>query len=109
MEIKIDVFHHFVPQEATPPPWAEALMSAIQEMNVSLQEKLDLALTEAQETATVADSIITLLNGIKAQLDGVLNGEGTLNQVIDSLNETQSRIVAAITANTPAAEEPAPE
>lgn len=109
MQLRIDVFHHFVPQEASPPPWAESLMAAIQEMNVSLQEKLDLALTEAQETSTVADSIITLLNGIKAQLDGVLQGEGTLDQVVQSLNDTQARIVAAVTANTPAAEEPAPE
>lgn len=109
MRFDIHVFHHFDPVEAPPPPWAEAILAAIQELNVSLQEKLDVALAEAQETSTVTDSIITLLGGIKSQLDAVVAGEGTVDQVIASLNETQARIIAAVTSNTPAADEPAPE
>lgn len=104
MRFDIHVHHHFDPLPATPPqPGIADVLAAIQELAMSLQQKLDAALAEAQETSTVADSIITLLGGIKAQLDAVIAGEGTVDQVIQSLNDTQARIIAAVEANTPAA------
>ena len=110
MSIEIHVYHHFDPVPIGEPGAAgtELILAAIQELNVSLQDKLNTVLAEAQETRTVAESIITLLNGISGQLQGVLQGEGTLDEVIASLNDTQAAIVAAVTANTPAAEEPPP-
>lgn len=107
MEITIQVHHHIHPAGEPGASGVALILAAIEELKMSLQEKLNTALAEAQETRTVADSIITLLNGINGQLQGVLAGEGTLDEVIASLNDTQAAIVAAVTANTPAAEEPA--
>lgn len=107
MEITIQVHHHIHPAGEPGASGVALILAAIEELKMSLQEKLNTALAEAQETQTVAGSIIALLNGISGQLQGVLAGEGTVDEVIASLNNTQEAITAAITANTPAAEPPA--
>lgn len=103
--IEIHVHHHFDPIGAPPsgPSAVDLILAAIQEMKMSLMDKLNTVLAETQETGTVADSLITLTNGIADQLRAVQQGEGTLDEVIANLNATQERIAAAVVANTPAA------
>lgn len=52
---------------------------------------------------TVAESAITLLQGIKAQLDAAGTDPAKLAELSASLESTQAELAAAITANTPAA------
>jgi len=60
---------------------------------------------------TVEQSVLTLLNGIAAQLATALAAGGTPAQiqgVVDALNANIAAMQAAVTANTPSAPSPAP-
>lgn len=71
----------------------------------------DLSGLEAQVTQvqSVDQSAITLLNGLKAQLDAAIasNDPAKLQALSDSLGSSTSALAAAVAANTPAAP-PAP-
>lgn len=64
----------------------------------------DLKAAVAAET-TVDQSVITLLNGLTAQiaaLKGTTVTDADLQSVIDSVNANAAALSAAVTANTPA-------
>ena len=81
---------------------------------LKLQESKDMA-TQAQALAdlttavtnntTVSGSIITLLNGIAAQLAAALaaNNPAAIEALVAQLNTNAAAMAAAVTANTPAA------
>jgi hypothetical protein len=91
----------------------EALLNSIQTATTAIQTgetKLmasidDLTAAVAQET-TLEGSVITLLNGIEAQLVAAGLDATKVNAVFDKVTANNTALQAAITANTPAA--PAP-
>lgn len=58
---------------------------------------------EVAETKTVSESAITLLNGLKAQLDAAGTDPVKLKELSDSLDANSKALAAAVEANTPAA------
>lgn len=73
---------------------------------------LDDILSSVEEEDAVDDSIITLLNGIKEQLDAVIAGELTpaqqakVDKIFTKVESSKAKVEAAILANTPQAEPP---
>jgi hypothetical protein len=63
---------------------------------------------EVEETRTVTDSAIALIQGLKAQLDAAIanNDMSAVRAAVDALDARQAELAAAITANTPAAPTP---
>lgn len=60
---------------------------------------------EVQESRTVTQSAVALLQGLRQRLDDALasgNTEADIRAVIDDLDAQQADLAAAITANTPA-------
>ena len=76
---------------------------------MKIDDALDQTLASVTNESTLDDSIITLLTGIKGQLDAALAGELTPAQqakadaVFAKLTDNVNKVTAAITANTPAA------
>lgn len=71
---------------------------------------LDNLVNEVTETTTVQASAVTLLNGLKTQLDAAiaeLAAQGidnaTLNNLSASLDTSTNDLAAAVAANTPGA------
>lgn len=57
---------------------------------------------EVQENGTVIGSAITLLNGLKAQLDAAGTDPEALKALSDQLDSQSNALAAAVAANTPA-------
>lgn len=70
---------------------------------------LDQVLQDVTDESTLDDSIITLLTGIKAQLDAVLAGgltpevQAKVDAIFTAAEANKAKVAAAIAANTPAA------
>lgn len=60
--------------------------------------------TEVQENSSVIGSAITLLNGLKAQLDAAGTDAEKLKALSDQLDSQSNALASAVAANTPAAE-----
>jgi hypothetical protein len=108
---KVTIHNLYLGSFAAPPhllDHLDAQLSAIHTRLSAMSVSLD-ALTE-QVTAieTVADSAITLLNGISQQLkDALASNDPTAVQALSDRLAAQSQELAdAITANTPAEDEP---
>lgn len=67
-------------------------------------QELDKLTTEVSETATVIDSAIVLIKGIKAKLDAAIaSGDpAALTALSNSLDSKQTELATAISENTPA-------
>lgn len=63
---------------------------------------LDDVVAKVTDVGTVEDSVITLLTGIKAQLDAAGQDPAKLQALSDALDAQKAKLAAAITANTPA-------
>lgn len=77
-----------------------------------MSTQLDALTAAVAANTTAADSAITLLAGLKTQLDAAIAanaaGDGTALQALsDSLTAESTKLAAAVTANTPAAPAPA--
>lgn len=72
-----------------------------------MANELDRLTTEVSETETVVDSAIALITGIAQQLrDAVAqNNPAAITALADKLDAKQAELAAAVTANTPAAED----
>lgn len=68
----------------------------------NMSAELDQLTTEVAETRTVIDSAITLIAGIKAQLDAAGTDPAALAALSASLDAGQQALADAIAANTPA-------
>ena len=75
---------------------------------------LDQLVQDVNDESTLEDSIITLLNGIQAQLTAALAGttlptavQAKVDAAFATLEANKAKLAAAITANTPAAPAPA--
>jgi peptidoglycan hydrolase CwlO-like protein len=70
-----------------------------------MANELETLTAEVAETNTVVDSAITLLKGLKAALDAAGTDPAALAALSASLDNKQSELAAAISENTPAAED----
>lgn len=82
---------------------------ALSNLETKIMATLDEVLATVTEEDTKIDSLITLVQGLKAQLDDVLAGELTPEQqakvdaIFDAVTDNPQRIQDAIDANTPPA------
>jgi hypothetical protein len=65
-------------------------------------QELDTLTTEVSETATVIDSAVVLLKGLKAALDAAGTDPAKLAALSASLDSKQNELAAAVAENTPA-------
>jgi len=65
--------------------------------------ELDRLTAEVADTATVIDSAITLIQGLRDALVAAGTDPVALNALADSLDSQQAALAAAIVAGTPAA------
>lgn len=96
----------FTPGEREVLKRIEALEKQFKELKMALREEFDALLVKVTEEETVEDSMITLLTGIKAQLD-TLAGQATVTPeevkaLADKIGTDKDKMAAAIVANTPA-------
>lgn len=66
-------------------------------------QELDTLKTKVQETTTVEQSAIELLNGLGAQIAALKEDPAALQALSDQLTAKSSELASAVTANTPAA------
>lgn len=66
-------------------------------------EAMKVLTDQVTQTKTVADSAITLLQGLAAQLAANANNPAVILALADTLKTSDAALAAAITANTPAA------
>lgn len=73
----------------------------------NMAHTIDEVLTGVQEESTVDDSIITLLQNIKKQLDDLLAGnlppetQAKVDAIFDQVQANKTKVADAVTANTP--------
>lgn len=70
-----------------------------------MANELETLQTEVQENQTVIGSAITLLQGLKAQLDAAGTDATKLAELSAQLDSQSNALAAAVAANTPANEE----
>jgi len=98
--VKIFHYHYF--------PDSDSLLSLLSTLTAKVNHmsaQLDSLTAEVAENATVVGSAITLLNGLKAQLDAALASSDPVEAIqalADSLDTTTNNLAAAVAANTPA-------
>jgi hypothetical protein len=68
----------------------------------SIMATLDDIVASVAAEDTVVDSVVTLLAGIKAQLDAAGQNPAKLQALSDALANQQTKMANAIVANTPA-------
>lgn len=89
-----------------------AIVQNIQQKEIYIMATLDELMQDVTDEGTVEDGLVTLTEGIKAQLDAFLAGQLTpevqakVDAVFAGVEANKAKVSAAITANTPAA--PAP-
>lgn len=66
---------------------------------------LDRLTTEVQENRDATQAAVTLITGLAQQIRDAIGNEDALNALADSLDEDQTAIAEAVTANTPASPE----
>jgi peptidoglycan hydrolase CwlO-like protein len=64
---------------------------------------------EVEANGDAVDSAVTLLNSLSAQLVDAADDPAEVQAIAAALAEQSDALAAAVTANTPAAPEPAPE
>lgn len=74
----------------------------------TMSEALERLKREVEESKTATASAVALIGGLAAQLREIADDEDAINALADQLDAQQAEIAGAVTANTPAAEEPAP-
>lgn len=87
-------FHFGKPCEAPP---------TVQTQLTQIMADLTQLTADVASVKTVAESAITLIQGLKAQLDAAGTDPAKLAELSASLESTQAELAAALTANTPAA------
>ena len=73
-----------------------------------MSAQLDSLRAQVERNTTVSESAITLLNGLKQQLDdAIASGDpNALQALSDQIGAETDKLAAAVTANTPAAPTP---
>lgn len=69
-----------------------------------MSAQLDALTAQVHNIETVADSAITLLNGLSAQIAALKDDPAALQGLADELSAKSSELAAAVEANTPSVE-----
>jgi hypothetical protein len=80
-----------------------ALLTALTKGVRTMAANLDDLTSEVERNTSVDQSAITLLEGLKAQLDAAGTDPAALQALKDSLAASSDALAAAVAANTPAA------
>ena len=70
-----------------------------------MTKELDTLTQKVEESTTVQQSAIELLNGLSAQIVDLKDDPVALQALADNLSSKSSELAAAVAANTPAATE----
>jgi hypothetical protein len=96
--MRIDIYHHSDSDEIL------TTLQRIERKMEALMATLDDTLSAVTAQSTVDDSIITLLNGLAAQIAaGGLSpaDQAKVDQIFAAVNANAAKITAAVSANTP--------
>lgn len=108
MKFEVHVYHHFIGNELS----AELgkIRHAISQTGALIMATLADLQTKVTNNTTVISSALTLIQGLKAQLDAAIasNDPAALQALSDQLDSADSSLAAAVAANTPAAPAPTP-
>ena len=110
VSIEVHIFHHGDASDSQKLDQILTRLGAIQAQEAIMAATLDDTLAAVTAESTVDDSIITLLNGLAAQIKagGLSAADAAKVQAIfDQATANSTKIAAAVTANTPPAP-PAP-
>lgn len=104
-----DIHIHIHFDQGTPDPLVEEMHAMVTQLTQGAQQMAtDLtALTAAvEQTTSVSQSVIALLDGLKQQLDDAGTDPAALAALSDSLSSNSQALSDAVTRNTPAASTP---
>jgi len=79
------------------------MLTESKKREIAMSVELDALTVKVQETTTVAQSAIALINGLAAQIADLKDDPAALQALADSLGASSTALAAAITANTPQA------
>lgn len=100
MRIEVTHHHHF---HTGGEDEVKRLLNLIINKIDKMANELDTLTAEVSETATVIDSAVVLLKGLKAALDAAGTDPAKLAALSASLDSKQTELATAISENTPAA------
>lgn len=107
MKFEVDVYVHTLSDDKLDE--LITLVKQVLKRETLIMATLEETLADVQAESAVDDSIITLVTGLKAQLDAVLGGQLTpaqqaqVDQIFAAIEANKAKVAAAVTANTPAA------
>jgi len=81
----------------------EAALTAVQKQGVVVMQELDDLKAQVEETTTVEQSAIELLNGLSSQIESLKTDPTALQGLADQLRSKSGELAAAVAANTPSA------
>lgn len=102
MKIDVHHFHHFDFSDSANEK-LDRIIALIQSQGAREMQELETLKSKVQETTTVEESAITLLNGLSAQLAASKTDPAAIQALADQLSAESASLAAAVTANTPAA------
>jgi peptidoglycan hydrolase CwlO-like protein len=106
MAFRLDVFHHAPGDDEL-----RRLSGLIESLRGEIHHmagELDALTREVAENKSVMESAATLLTNLSAQIRALATDPAKLQALADSLDANSAALAAAVAANTPADEPPAP-
>jgi hypothetical protein len=109
--MRLDVFVHL--DDVGKSDQILAKLDQILKKEDKLMATVDDVLAGVQQESSVDDSLITLVQNIKSQLDSIQSGQlppdvqAKVDQLFSQVQTNIQKVSAAVTANTPAASAPA--
>jgi hypothetical protein len=104
--MKIEVHHYFHGGHSDVNEKLDAILKLLRESKtreVHMSAEMDTLAAAVQQNTSLDDSIISLLNGIAAQLTATAGDKAQALALAAELNAKSAALSAAITANTPQA------
>lgn len=102
MNLTLHVYHHFVNEQSAE---LDQIRHSIHTLGATLMATLADLQAKVAANTSVAASAVTLIQGLKAQLDAAIaSGDpAALQALSDQLDAADTSLAAAITSNTPSA------
>ena len=103
MDLRIDHFHHFVTNPVDLSPVLtklDAILTLLSQQGVAMSAELDALTVKVQETTTIEQSAIELLNGLSVQIASLKTDPAALQALADQLSSKSAELAAAIQANS---------
>lgn len=106
MNIRIDIYHHIMQENSqleSKVDQALSLLNQIVQKENVMSTELDNLTQKVNDTITVEESAIQLIEGLATQLKAIANDPAAINALADQLSAERDALAAAVAANTPAA------